>query len=168
MTLLIRDVVAADAEALGRMHHASWVEAYSSLLPDEFWHTYLPETRIEQYRRSLLEPQPGTRLVVAEVDGAIVGHAMTGPGTDGAGGLYPAVREREVYSIYVLAAHHGSGLGQSLLDAVLAPDEAAQLWVFENNPRAIAFYRRNGFTPNGTRHVFGARFGNQPEIRMVR
>jgi ribosomal protein S18 acetylase RimI-like enzyme len=40
--------------------------------------------------------------------------------------------------------------------------------VFENNPRAIAFYRRNGFTPNGTRHVFGPRLGNQPEIRMVR
>ena len=27
------------------------------------------------------------------------------------------------------------------------------LWVAQDNPRAQAFYRRNGFIPNGTRKV---------------
>ena len=29
------------------------------------------------------------------------------------------MRVRELYSLYVLAVHHGSGMGLSLLDAVL-------------------------------------------------
>jgi len=168
MTVLIRDVVPEDTEALGRMHHASWVEAYSPLFPAEFWYTYLPETRVEQYRRSLANPRPGTRLVVADDEGEIVGHGWTGTARNGVEDRYPAVRERELYSIYVLAARYGSGLGQRLLDAVLDRDEPAQLWVFENNPRAVAFYRRNGFEPDGARHVFGPELGSQPEIRMVR
>jgi ribosomal protein S18 acetylase RimI-like enzyme len=48
----------------------------------------------------------------------------------------------------VLAAHHGTGIGQTLLDEVLGSGPA-QLWVAKQNPRAIAFYRRNGFAFDG-------------------
>ena len=55
----------------------------------------------------------------------------------------------ELYAIYVLAAHYGSGAGQALLDAAIGR-AAASLWVLEDNPRARAFYERNGFRADGT------------------
>jgi GNAT superfamily N-acetyltransferase len=166
---LIRPATAEDAEGLGRMHHAAWVETYTPLLPTDFWAGFPVEARVEGWRRHLGGPvSADVRVLVAESAGRIVGHAIAGPGRAGEDGAYPAVRDREVYSLYVLAAHHGSGLGQALLDAVLGPDEQAQLWVFEHNPRARAFYRRNRFVPDGARHVFGEELGRQPEIRLVR
>ena len=54
-----------------------------------------------------------------------------------------APRDLELESLYVLASRHGSGAGQSLLDAVIS-DRPAYLWVADNNPRARAFYTRNG------------------------
>jgi ribosomal protein S18 acetylase RimI-like enzyme len=50
--------------------------------------------------------------------------------------------------LYVAAADHGGGAGQALLDAVLEEGPAV-LWVAKENPRAIAFYRRNGFEFDG-------------------
>lgn len=165
---VLRPVEPADAEALGRSHYASWVESYARLLPPEFWETFHVEQRIEGWRRLLADRPAGSQVVVATVNGLIVGHAMTGPARDGVGDAYPAVRDRELYSVYLLAEHQGGGLGRRLVDAVLGADEPAQLWVFENNPRAIGFYEHLGFAPDGARHVFGPSLGNQAEIRMVR
>ena len=50
---------------------------------------------------------------------------------------------RQLYAIYVLAEHYGSGAGQALLDAAIG-GAAASLWILEDNPRARAFYVRNG------------------------
>jgi ribosomal protein S18 acetylase RimI-like enzyme len=57
--------------------------------------------------------------------------------------------------IYIDADWRGRGLANHLLDAIL--DEAARrgatrltLTVFERNSRAIAFYKKVGFTPAGT------------------
>jgi GNAT superfamily N-acetyltransferase len=69
-----------------------------------------------------------------------------------------------LYVLYVLAAHHGTGAGAALLNAVVHPDESAALWVADPNPRAQAFYRKNGFVADGIVQVDdGVR-----EIRMVR
>lgn len=66
--------------------------------------------------------------------------------------------------LYVLAAHHGSGAGGALLDAVVNPGDAVGLWVADPNPRAQACYRRHGFVAEGASKVeHGVR-----EIRMVR
>jgi len=60
-----------------------------------------------------------------------------------------ALRDRELYAIYVSAAHYGTGVGQALLDEALG-DDPAMLWVAKENPRATAFYLRNGFRFDGT------------------
>jgi predicted N-acetyltransferase YhbS len=51
-------------------------------------------------------------------------------------------------SLYVGAAHRGSGLGGRLLRHALG-SAAAFVWVFEPNVRAIAFYARYGFMLDG-------------------
>lgn len=74
---------------------------------------------------------------------------------------------RELYTIYILAEAYGSGLAQALVGRVLG-DSPAFLWVLERNPRAIGFYTKLGFEPDGAREFFVAGDQRVPEIRMVR
>ncbi len=64
------------------------------------------------------------------------------------------------------SGQRAAGSGQALLDSAVA-DRSAFLWVAELNPRAIAFYRRNGFEADGA-HTVSAEWENLAEIRMVR
>jgi ribosomal protein S18 acetylase RimI-like enzyme len=64
----------------------------------------------------------------------------------------------EIERIYVLKACHGSGVGQLLLDKALdlaRQNKLRYVWlgVWEQNPRAISFYRKNGFV-EFDRHIF--------------
>ena len=61
-----------------------------------------------------------------------------------------------LHALHVLPQWHGSGAGQSLHDAIVGQFRAwncstAQLWVLDGNTRAVAFYRRNGWAPDGGR-----------------
>jgi GNAT superfamily N-acetyltransferase len=95
------------------------------------------------------------------VDGAPRGFALAGDSEEA-----DAPRALQLFILYQYATEHGTGTGQALLDAVIG-DEPAFLWTAEENPRAIAFYRRNGFEPDGAR-VVSASWENLAEIRMVR
>ena len=77
-----------------------------------------------------------------------------------------ALRPRELNMLYVEQASHGSGAGQALLDAVL-PRRPAFLWVARDNPRARAFYRRNGFQADGT-ELIDIPVPRLTSVRMVR
>jgi GNAT superfamily N-acetyltransferase len=138
-----------------------WQETYRGLMPDEvlddpgfaparerMWTAVLTD---ERYREN--------RVAVAETDGGLIGVAMSGPPLgDG------ATWTRQLYVLYVLAAHHGSGAGSALLAAVVDPDVTTALWVADPNPRAQAFYRKHGFVADG---AVQAEHGVR-EIRMVR
>lgn len=62
---------------------------------------------------------------------------------------------------------HGSGLGQALLDTAIGT-EPAYLWIMAGNPRAEAFYRRNGFVPDGLAVRAGRSWFDRPAFRMHR
>lgn len=167
MTVVLRTPTLEDAADLGRVHQQCWVETYDELVTPDFWEHSTEARRIGMWERMLRRSEPGRRLVAAEVDGEIVGFALAGaflarehPGFD-------PVHALEIRMLYLLRAHHGSGIGQQLLDAVLAADEPAQLWVAERNPRAQAFYRRNGFEADGIRDD-RAHGGDLTAIRMLR
>jgi ribosomal protein S18 acetylase RimI-like enzyme len=163
----VREAEASDAESVAQVHVHAWRETYFDVLADhhfseaafgrrrQFWTDYLS-----------LTPRPG-RTVVAERGGAVVGFANSGEarGPDAEHG-FPPVRPAQLFSIYLLASVHGSGLGQSMLDAVLG-DQPAQLWVLRGNDRAIAFYARNGFVADGTEFI-DSTDPNLIELRMVR
>jgi len=68
-------------------------------------------------------------MAVAERDDELVGIAMSGPAED-----VTAPWARQLYVLYVYAAHHGTGAGRALLEAVLDPSAAAALWVADPNP----------------------------------
>lgn len=146
---------------MARVNVQCWQETYRGLMPDavlddpgltvarqRFWAAALTD---ERYRDN--------RAAVAERDGAIVGIAMSGPPLDAG-----AAWARQLYVLYVLAAHHGSGAGRALLEAVVDPEQSVALWVADPNPRAQAFYRTHGFVADGAAQTEGGVL----EIRMVR
>ena len=106
--------------------------------------------------------------VVAGQDGdVVVGFASAGPpaaGTSEPDGSAPP-RERQLQAIYVRARLHGTGVADRLMESSLGTGPA-HLWVFEENPRARAFYARHGFTPDGARALDD--WTGAPEVRLVR
>jgi GNAT superfamily N-acetyltransferase len=95
-----------------------------------------------------------------EGDGEVVGWANTSAGREP-----DRPRDLELEGLYVLDAHHGTGVGQALLDAAIGA-RPAYLWALAENPRAHAFYRRNGFVADGAEKV--DELWQVTEVRFVR
>jgi ribosomal protein S18 acetylase RimI-like enzyme len=158
--LVVRLASVADASGIGDVHMQCWKESYTRLLSPGFFVSRTPERAAERWAKSLAAPSEQA-VHVATVAGRVVGFAGSGPSRD-----EPPARDVELYSIYVLASHHGAGVGQRLLDAAIG-SVPASLWVAKDNPRAQAFYRRNGFEPDGAEKVEPS-WENLEEIRLVR
>ncbi|WP_295818154.1 GNAT family N-acetyltransferase [uncultured Microbacterium sp.] len=136
-TVRVRPASVDDARGVAEVHVQAWREAYVRQLPATVLAGLRVEPRIERWA-SIIEDDV-TDVFVAEVDGRIVGWATAGDGRDD-----DRPTSRELEGIYVLAAHHGTGAGQLLLDAAIGAGDA-YLWMMDDNPRAEAFYLRNGF-----------------------
>lgn len=159
--LSIRRPKPDEAEALADVHVRSWEETYSGRFPPSAWGEDARAQRVHMWTALCTESRPEWRTAVAELDGVVVGIAHAGRNVD-----EDASRERQLWLIYVLASAQGHGVGQALLDEVLGA-EPASLWVLDDNPRARAFYERNGFRVDGVRKPTGFEAGGD-EIRMVR
>lgn len=157
MPVTVRAPRPDEAEALAELHLRTWEETYAGQFPPSAWGPDARAQRIRMWTAFCTDLQPGWRTAVAELDGAPIGIAHSGVDDDG---------RRLLWILYLLAAHHGSGAGQALLDAVV-DDGPASLWVLEENPRARAFYERNGFRADGERRPTGFDDGGD-EIRMLR
>ena len=59
----------------------------------------------------------------------------------------------EVRRLYVEPALQGQGIGAALLEYAIRELHVSRLWALEKNERAIAFYARHGFRPNGERKL---------------
>jgi ribosomal protein S18 acetylase RimI-like enzyme len=76
----------------------------------------------------------------------------------------------EIERIYVLKEFHGMKVGQMLYEkaieiARLNNAEYVWLGVWEKNPRAISFYKKNGFT-EFDKHIFNMGNEEQTDIMM--
>ena len=159
--VVIRPVRAVDAEALGRVHAACWHETYDHLISEAALSNLSPRRMAELWTHWMSQGEDYLQ-VAALVDGEIVGFAGAGPARDD-----DAPREREMYFIYLLEAHHGTGLGQQLFDAVIG-DDKVYLWVASDNPRAHGFYKRNGFSADGAEHTEPFLGETIHEVRLTR
>lgn len=139
----------SESHELAALNHRCWVEAYGPLLPDNGWQRATLPGRVSMWSTLLSRPDPCRKITVAAVGTERIGIAWARISTEPGAATGD---ELELYGLYVLAAQHGSGVGQALMNDVIG-DEAASLWVAELNVRARAFYRRNGFTDDGGRDV---------------
>jgi diamine N-acetyltransferase len=104
--------------------------------------------------KEISDPQMSTLL--AEITGELVGFAQLRLAHGAA--CVKGDRPAELHRIYVANAWHGRGVANELMCAVYAAAARAGcdcLWlgVWEHNPKAIAFYRKCGFSVVGD-HVF--------------
>jgi phosphinothricin acetyltransferase len=113
----------------------------------------------DHYTAAVASTRPGDHVVVAEVDGRVVGMAYSGtyrprPAYDGT---------REV-SVYLDPAARGRGLGRALYDELLARVDADGVHtclavIALPNPASEALHRAVGFAPAGVLREVGHKFG---------
>jgi ribosomal protein S18 acetylase RimI-like enzyme len=131
----------ADAEALARVHVASWRETYRGLLPDGFLARMSEAGFTRRFARDLAAA--GSVTLVAADRSGIVGYAMGGRSRRGADG------EAEIALLYVLKAAQGRGVGRELLvrTARALADRGARslmISVLRENVPARRFYEHLG------------------------
>ena len=156
---LVRRAGVEDALQIADVHVAAWRETYGPLLPAGALDSLDAGERAQKWAGIIAG---GKEVLVAEDAGGIVAWASGGPGRDD-----DAPVDRELEGIYSPARVHGSGVGQLLLDAVIA-DSPAYLWVLDGNARAEAFYRRNGFRRDGAEREHAVAGIPRTTVRMVR
>ena len=153
----IRTALLADAPGIAEFQTGCWREAYAGLVPQAYLERVGVAEREVRWRDRLVS---GARAVaLAGLGERIVGVVSWGDGSPA--GVPPL----ELKSLYVSLVERGSGLADALLRHAIG-EEPAHLWVFEDNPRARAFYRKHGFVPDGRRGV-DADTG-LPELLLVR
>ena len=167
----IREVVLADADALGRVHVEAWRVGYRGMMPDAFLASLDGAARAARWRELLGAPKEGRRRLVAIDDTAtLVGFAMVGPARDEAGD------RGELYAINVTPAAWGTGAATALLAAATRAlaelgHREAILWVLRANARARRFYQREGWSMEGDRRDTISENGytfDVDELRYVR
>ena len=151
----IRRASVADAAALAAFGARSFAETFGAFHTPADLAMHLAEAfGVPQQMAELADPAMVTLL--AEIDGAIAGFTQVYAGEvpDCVTGPAPI----EIKRFYVDTPWHGQGVAQRLIAAAfdVGRERGAQtvwLGVWEHNPRAIAFYRRQGFTQVGA-HTF--------------
>ena len=123
---------------------AAVVRLESACLGRDAWSAGLVEAGV-------LESLPTVGYLVAEVDGVVVGHAVTSAAGDVA----------ELQRIAADPRHRRAGVASALLEAVVdgtrgTEAERLLLEVREDNAGALAFYARRGFTELARRRRYYA------------
>jgi ribosomal protein S18 acetylase RimI-like enzyme len=138
---------AAEAPDLAKMHVASWRETYPGLVPPALLAALSVAARTAAWSRILGAQPRATTVLVAELDGTIVGFGACG--AQRAEALKVKGYDGEISALYVLRAFQRRALGTRLLGAMAASLEAsgfggASLWVLRDNGPARRFYERYG------------------------
>jgi GNAT superfamily N-acetyltransferase len=151
----IRRAVPEDAAAYSALARQLAIDTFAQQNDPGDFAIYLRDTYgVERQRAEIADG--GSRVLLAEVDGALAGYAYLkrGPAPEGVAGEAPV----EIARFYVDGRWHGRGVAQALMRAAA---EEARAWggrtvwlgVWERNPRAIAFYAKCGFADVGS-HLF--------------
>jgi L-amino acid N-acyltransferase YncA len=109
----------------------------------------------------------GFPVLVAEVDGVVAGYASYGPWRPKSG-----YRHTVENSLYVLASHHGRGLGSALLDALLVRARAADVhrvvaMIESANTVSADLHARRGFVVVGQMSEVGTKFGRWLDLTIM-
>ncbi|WP_235980439.1 GNAT family N-acetyltransferase [Streptomyces albidus (ex Kaewkla and Franco 2022)] len=175
----VREMTAADVDAVAALRVRGWQSAYADLMP----RSYLAAMSVAEdaaRRRTMFEEAAATaearvvNLVSESDDGTVTGWAALGPyRPEGPHGQGESVDGAELYALYVLPEHIGTGTGRALMSACL--DRAAErgftrllLWVVRGNTRARRFYERAGFTFDGAEDTYVIEGTPVPEVRYAR
>lgn len=163
---MVRHATARDAQALAMLAEASFRATFGAMNTAAHMDVHCRASYGAAIQAAEIA-DPAIATLLAEADGQLAGYAQLREGATPA--CIEAMRPGEIQRFYVQVRWHGTGVAQALMGGALAALRArgcdvAWLGVWERNPRAIAFYRKSGFTVVGE-HVFD--LGGDPQRDLV-
>ena len=146
MNIIIKNME-TDAEIKGKayVHYKSWQEAYRGIVDS----AYLDAMTLQKCEDTAFKWRDN--IIVAKDGERVVGFAAYGKYRND-----ELENTGEIYAIYVLSDYYGKGVGHMLMEEALERISAfprVALWVLKDNGRAISFYKKFGFRPDGRKEI---------------
>ena len=144
----IRKVKVGDEQSLALIQTESWKAAFKDIVPEELLKNCTEINRATTMYKELLDENIGNGYIL-EIDGKP--HCIA---------WWDATREKDMPGYAELICIHSlqdkwcSGYGSKMMSRIMEDVSAAgyskiMLWVFDNNTRAINFYKKHGFVATG-------------------
>ena len=163
----IRAISISDLAQLQKIGKTTFAETFTEHNTKEDLDKYLEESFSNEKLSSELN-NPYSSFYFAEIEDNVVGYLKINLGAS-----QTELKDNEaleIERIYVLQAYHGKKIGQLLFNKAIeiAKEHKAQyvwLGVWEENHRALQFYKKNGFVQFDT-HIFKLGNDEQTDIMM--
>lgn len=165
--LQIISVTKNDILELQKISCQTFFETFADTNTEENMKQYLAESFALDQLAKEVEDQD-SQFFFAQVANEVIGYLKINTGKAQTEAALPDALEIE--RIYVLQAYHGQKIGQQLYEyAVRRAQDAGLHWiwlgVWENNQRAISFYKKNGFEAFD-KHIFHVGDDDQIDFMM--
>lgn len=166
-SIIIKKASVADIPTLQQIGRQTFFETFAGSNTASDMQQYLDENFSEEkIHREITHPD--SQFFIAWDNDAPIGYLKINTGK--AQTELQDDQSMEIERIYVLSAYHGRKVGQLLYDkalevAVALHKTAIWLGVWEENPRAIRFYEKNGFVAFD-KHIFRLGDDEQTDIMM--
>jgi diamine N-acetyltransferase len=165
--IIIKEAIPDDIFRLQKIGRQTFSETFSDANTEENMEKYLEKGFSSEKLTAELN-NPHSHFYFAEINNIIVGYLKVNLGPS-----QTELKDKkalEIERIYVLKEFQGKKAGQLLYEkaiqiALQANAEYVWLGVWEENQRAINFYRKNGFT-EFDRHIFKLGDDEQTDIMM--
>lgn len=166
-SLTIRKATLEDLTALQLLAKETFFETFAGANTEEDMRKYMAENFSDGKMTAELR-NPDSQFFIAWVEDVPVGYLKIN-----AGKAQTELQDEtslEIERIYVKSAYHGKKVGQILYEKALETaqlENKAYLWlgVWEENPKAIRFYEKNGFVAFD-KHIFKFGEDEQTDVMM--
>ncbi|GGF13237.1 GNAT family N-acetyltransferase [Hymenobacter cavernae] len=165
--IIFKKATLQDINRLQRIGRQTFFETFSASNSEENMKNYLEEGfSLEKMTAELQDPN--SAFYLAELDDTVIGYLKVNTGASQT--ELKDEKALEIERIYVVKEYHGKKVGQMLYEKALQLATQAQadyvwLGVWEENPRAIRFYKKNGFV-EFDKHIFTLGDDEQTDIMM--
>jgi len=167
MNVKIRKIKILDLAQLQKIGISTFSETFAEHNTKEDLEKYLKESFAADKLIAELK-NPDAAFYFAELDDTVIGYLKINFGD--AQTELKDNKSVEIERIYVLQAYHGKKIGQLLFNKAIEiakEHQAHYVWlgVWEENHRALQFYKKNGFVQFDT-HIFKLGNDEQTDIMM--
>jgi ribosomal protein S18 acetylase RimI-like enzyme len=163
----LKKVTPEDLVPLQQIGRQTFFETFSAVNTEENMNRYLEESFSLEKLSAELSDQ-NAEFYFALLDGQAIGYLKINTGASQTEVQHENALEIE--RIYVLQSFHGKSVGQLLFEKAIQiarQKNAPYVWlgVWEENQKAIRFYKKNGFVEFG-KHIFKLGADEQTDIMM--
>lgn len=165
--LEIKKVTIQDVNQLQQIGQQTFIETYASMNSEENMNAYLEDNfSFEKLKKELADKN--AEFYFAMLEDTVIGYLKINFGKSPS--KIKNENTLEIERIYVSNAFHGKRVGQALCEKAIEVSKqknVAYIWlgVWEENPKAIRFYEKNGFVQFDT-HIFKLGSEQQTDLLM--